>query len=331
MPTGEIDGGDGRPMLSVVITNSDGLEDTLRCIESIVANPPRGSYEIVLVDNRSRVAAIPAVAARFPEVRALLAPRRQGFAHNYNMGIRAARGDYILVLNNDTLVHPGALDHMIDVLRRDPGCGMVGPLLRSADGSPQTVCARPLLSPLRYVWVGLVADLGLATGRALDRVAQRRLARRPSGPVPCLSGACMMLSREMLGRIGLLDEGYDFYYEDVEWCRRTLDRGYSVGYVAEAEVTHLGDQSLSKVKVWAKRSEYLSALRYFRQYHGLSPAGARLIWLATGLSWLLRGIVFLLAEGLARRPGHARAYLYLWQWVLGAGRAHAEPRESARI
>ena len=89
-----------------------------------------------------------------------------------------------------------------------------------------------------------------------------------------------------------------------------------MGYVAEATITHIGDQSISKVKVWAKQSEYFSALRYFRRYHHLTEPEARFLRIVTSFGWLMRGIAFLLAEGLFGYKGHARAYLYLWKWIL---------------
>ncbi len=98
------------PTLSIVIVNSDGLRDTLTCIESIYRHPPREPFEIVVVDNCSREPAPPAIAERYPAVRAFMAPDRQGFAKNYNQGIRASRGEFVLVLNNDTLVSAGALE-----------------------------------------------------------------------------------------------------------------------------------------------------------------------------------------------------------------------------
>jgi hypothetical protein len=126
----------------------------------------------------------------------------------------------------------------------------------------------------------------------------------------------MVVSRSLLDKIGLLDEGYDFYFEDMEWCHRAHNAGWQVAYVAEAIVTHYGDQSLSKVKEWAKQSEFRSALRYFRQYHNLSNWQARLLWLVTTVSFFLRMVAFAVTELVSRRPGHARVYWQLFKWIL---------------
>jgi N-acetylglucosaminyl-diphospho-decaprenol L-rhamnosyltransferase len=309
-----------RPLLSVVVVNSDGVADTLRCLESIDQYPPDrepfgwagASIEVVLVDNCSADGCLEAVQRRFPEARLLRAPARQGFAKNYNQGIRAARGEYVLVLNNDTLVHPSALTRLLREIVSHPEYGMVGPRLASEGGAIQIDCARRLPRPLWYGFEQLFLDQALPLGRGWAWWLRRRIGRRASGPVACISGACMLVRRAALEQAGLLDEGFVFYYEDVEWCHRFQRHGWRVGYVADAVVTHLGDRSLSRVKVWAKRSELESAMRYFRSYHGLDRAGERHLRRLTSASWLLRGVVFLLAEAFGGIQGHARAYLLLW-------------------
>ncbi len=126
----------------------------------------------------------------------------------------------------------------------------------------------------------------------------------------------MAISRSMMEKVGLLDEGYEFYLEDIEWCRRVQQAGWQVAYVAEAKITHYGDQSLSKVKERAKQSEYRSALRYFRQYHGLSLRGARVLWIVTVLCFLFRLISFRLNGLVSRRPNYVEEYGNLLRWIL---------------
>ncbi|NWG21481.1 MAG: glycosyltransferase family 2 protein [Chloroflexi bacterium] len=315
------------PLLSIVIVNSDGCADTLRCLESIMAHPAdlatlaaRSSalaeQEIILVDNCSRDGCAALVRRSFPMVRVIESPVRQGFARNYNLGIRQARGMFVLVLNNDTMVHAGALTHLVAAMIDAPAYGIAGPRLVSCSGAVQTDCARPLPTPGAYVWTQLVADPGFPIGRLWQQWLRWRIERRSSGPVACISGSCMLVRRAAFEQAGLLDEGFDFYYEDVEWCHRFQRMGWRVGYVAEATITHLGDQSLGKVRVWARKSEYRSALRYFRLYHRLANGAVRVLRLATIVGWLLRGTAFAVAEALTGKDGHARAYGYLWSWIL---------------
>lgn len=307
---------DAMPNLSIVIVNSNGAEDTLRCVDSVFRFPPRDPFEVILVDNCSTVPIQPLMAESFPQVHVYRALAPQGFARNYNVGVRQARGAYVMILNSDTLVHARALDLLVDRLKQHPQYGMAGPRLVSSDGRVQSSCARALYTPFSYSLVLLLFDLGLPTGRLRESSLSRRVAKQPSGPVPCINGACMVVSRGLLDKIGPLDEGYDFYFEDMEWCHRAQKAGWKVVYVADAIVTHYGDQSLSKVKEWAKKSEFRSALRYFRQYHNLSNWQARVLWLVTAASFLLRMLAFAVMELVSRRPGYARVYWQLFKWIL---------------
>ena len=302
-----------RPLLSTVIVNSDGCADTLRCLESLFAHPPDlatlarlvdalPEHEIILVDNRSRDRCVAQVRERFPSVKIIESPARQGFSRNYNLGIRQTSGVFVLVLNNDTLVHPGALTALLNAMIETPSYGMAGPRMIGRDGWVQAVCARPVLTPREYLLTQSIADPGFPIGRLWLLYQQMRVARRRSGPVPCISGACMLVRRTAFEQTGLFDEAVDFYYEDIEWCHRMACYGWQVGYVAEATITHIGDQSISKVK--------------FRRYHHLTDQDARFLRIVTSFGWLMRGIAFLLAEGLFGYKEHARAYLYLWKWIL---------------
>lgn len=315
------------PLLSTIIVNSDGCADTLRCLESLFAHPPDlatlapragalPEHEIILVDNRSRDGCVALVRERFPSVRIIESPARQGFAKNYNLGIRHANGMFVLALNNDTIVHPGAFTALLNAMIDTPAYGIVGAHLTGADGQTQPDCARDFPTPAAYLWNQLIASADPPVGRLWRQNRRQGIDTRGSGPVPRVSGACMLVRREAFEQVGLLDEGFNFYYEDVEWCHRMLLAGWRTGYVADATITHIGDQSSRKVKVWAKQSEYFSALRYFQRYHGLTDEGARLLRIATSIGWLVRGVAFVLAEGLFKREGHARAYLYLWRWIL---------------
>jgi GT2 family glycosyltransferase len=117
-----------KPYLSIVIVNSDGVSDTLNCLDSIYHCPPSIPFEVVLVDNLSGQPGSSPVQSRFPEVTAVSSPRKQGFSKNYNLGMRHASGELVMILNNDTIVHPGGLDSLIDAIqiivarRQPPNC-----------------------------------------------------------------------------------------------------------------------------------------------------------------------------------------------------------------
>jgi GT2 family glycosyltransferase len=152
-------------------------------------------------------------------------------------------------------------------------------------------------------------------GLLWERLQASRLEHRPTGPAACLSGAGMLARREALEQIGLMDEGFDFYFEDAEWCHRAQKHGWKLGFVAEAEVVHLGDHSLSKVKVWAKQSEYRSAIRYYQRYYGIGPAKTTLIRIATLIGYSIRWLAFKFKEAFTGKAGYSTAYAELIRWI----------------
>ncbi len=303
------------PYLSIVTVNVNGLADTLRCLESLYASPPGLIFEALVVDNYEMESVAIPIKQQYSNVTVIPVKPLQGFSKNYNLGIRQARGKYVLVLNNDTVLHPGALEVLIQALETHPKWGMVGPRLVSVEGVVQSSSARRLPSPFAYIAFLLFLDPGFPTGRLWERWQQRRLERRATGPVPCISGAAMLVRRAELDQVGLLDEGFDFYFEDVEWCHRYQRRGFQVAYVAESIITHLGDQSLSKVREWAKQSEYRSAIRYFRQYYVFPAWKHGLVWLAAVLGFGMRAIALKLVQWVTGRSGFADVYVRLTRWV----------------
>jgi GT2 family glycosyltransferase len=307
----------GAPALSIVIVNTDGLDDTLGCLASIFRYPPDVAFEVILVDNCSQDSCLSIASGRFPQVRTFSAPERQGFAKNYNLGMRQCRGEYVLILNNDMVVHEGALSALVACKRDNPDYDMLGGKLLSRDGRIQPECVRTLPTVLTFVMMQLVLDPALPIGRVWRRYLCWRLARRTTGPVPCIMGACMLLNREALETLGPLDEGYQIYYEDIEWCHRVWHQGGVVAYVAEAPITHYGDQTLSRMRVWAMKGAYESALKYFREYRGLTATQTWFLWSGTALSYRLRAFAFDFLEKWLGKPGHAEAYRELSRWIAG--------------
>jgi N-acetylglucosaminyl-diphospho-decaprenol L-rhamnosyltransferase len=221
----------------------------------------------------------------------------------------------VLILNNDMVVHEGALSALVACKRDNPDYDMLGGRLLSTDGRIQPECVRSLPTVLTFVMMQLVLDPALPIGSVWRRYSSWKLARRSTGPVPCLMGACMLIDRKALETLGPLDEGYQIYYEDIEWCHRVWRQGGVVAYVAEAPITHYGDQTLSRMKVWAMKGAYDSALKYFREYRDLTAMQTWFLWAGTALSYRLRALAFAYLEKRLGKPGYAEAYHELSKWM----------------
>jgi GT2 family glycosyltransferase len=276
--------------LSVVILNWNTREDLRRCLASIARNSsaqrsltairaygevPVGDgvaasdgprIEVIVVDNDSSDGSPEMTRENFPWAKLIVNPENVGFSAGNNRGIEAAEGRYVLLLNPDTTVHPGALEALVSFadLRRE--AGVVGAKLLNGDGSLQYSCrAFPTLAtaffrdtPLgrlfpknRYNRDYLLTDWDHDSPREVDWV----------------SGAAMLLRRETLDQIGGLDESFFMYCEDMDICYRAREKGWTVLFCPDAVITHLiaraSDQNVAAMLV----EHHKSMLRFFRKHY----------------------------------------------------------------
>jgi len=259
--------------VSIVIVNWNTCELLRACLSSIPRAMRDGdghgaaSYqiEIIVVDNGSHDGSAEMAARTFPHVRLLINERNVGFAAANNLALRGAHGRYLLLLNSDTVVRPSAIEAMVTHMDAHPDLGAVGPRLLNADGSLQLSAhdfprldhdAVMLLDVKHWPMVGVVA---------------RRFAQRAYGPlheqtrtVDWVSGACLMLRREALRQVGVLDEAYFFFFEESDLCYRLSERGWRTAFLADAEVIHMGGQSRDRAPAASLVWYYRGLLRYYR-------------------------------------------------------------------
>jgi len=257
--------------LSIVILNYKNRGLVKQCVKTIGLAAPKSSHEIIVVDNASEDGTGEMLASRFPHVTFVASPVNGGYASGNNLGIAASSGRYVLVLNPDITVRPGAIDAMVDFMDRNRDIGVLGPRLVHPDGSLDESCFRfptPAIPVYRRTPLGRTAFGRQALGRYVmddfDRTATR--------DVDWLLGAALMVRREALAKVGPLDERYFLYFEDTDWCRRFLEAGWRVTYFAGATMVHYHDR-LSARGSWitsplraSTRIHIASAFKYFRKW-----------------------------------------------------------------
>lgn len=254
------------PELSVVIVSWNTRELLERCLRSLIADAKNSgiSTETIVIDNASSDGSVAALRQRFPEVTLEALKENLGFAAATNRGIRRARGRDILVLNPDTEVLPGALSAMLRALHSMPHVGMVGPLLLNPDGSLQSSGYRfPNLTqsfldffPLHPRLVGSKINGRVSPGDGMSPYA-----------VDHPLGACMLVRRAVVERVGMLDEQYFLYSEEIDWCRRIVAGGWTVLIAPSAHIIHYGGQSTSQAPAAMLLQLHRSRARYFQFYH----------------------------------------------------------------
>jgi len=278
-----------KPVLSIVIVSWNVREDLRECLQSLLREEgsrlESGEIEIIIVDNASTDGTAEMVNLEFPQVKLLVNSQNLGYTKANNIGINHSRGKYILLLNPDTIVHQGALQALIDCAESHPEAGIIGAKLLNPDGSVQR-------SARSFPDIGAGLFRNTFLGRLFpNNPFVRRYLLTDFGydevrEVDWVSGAAMLVRRDLIERIGGLDERFWAYCEDVDLCWRAWQVGYKVLFCPNAVITHKvgrsSDQRLVPSLIQHHKSMWLFYLKNYRHRYPL------LLFPLIGLGILLR-------------------------------------------
>ncbi len=248
-------------MLSCIIVSWNAARQLADCLHSLPAGAQGSSYEIIVIDNASTDGSADMVAREF-QVRLIRNSENVGFARANNQGIRASTGRYVLLLNSDTIVPPGALPALVQFMDDHPDAGACGPRLARADGSTQ-LFAFGGDPTVRYL-------LARSWNRLLFHRALHDWETQKVQTVDWVSGAALLTRRDALERIGGFDEKFFMYFEDNDLCLRLRRAGWKIFYNPTVTITHFGGASVSQNP--ARTRWYDASLRYFYSKHYLPLA-----------------------------------------------------------
>ncbi|MGD9904427.1 MAG: glycosyltransferase family 2 protein [Vicinamibacterales bacterium] len=262
--------------LDIVIVSYNVRDDLDRCLASLAADPATRPRRVTVVDNASDDGTLAHLRQRWPAVAAIDAGANLGFARANNLGLRATTHPLVLLLNPDTTVGRGQIDRLAAALEADPGAAAAGPRLVDAEGRPEISFGPPLSPWGEFRQRRLMRAYAAGTAWAVARVA--RETTRP-GPRAWLSAACLLVRRADLEAVGLLDERFFMYTEDVDLCVSLGARGRRVIFVPEATISHWRGRAGAGDPTATARRRRDSHLAYYRKHH---PGWAPL------LAWWLR-------------------------------------------
>ncbi|MCC6546168.1 glycosyltransferase [Candidatus Sumerlaeota bacterium] len=259
-----------RPDLSVIVVNFNCRGLLRDCLESLAGAAPQRELEIIVVDNASSDGAPQMVREQFPHVKLIANADNRGFTHANNQGIEIARGRYMLLLNNDTRVLPAAFEKAIAWMDRNPDAGAAGLKLLNEDGSLQLSCRRfPSFSQALFNRHSALTRIFPANKFSREYLMTDFRHDRIQD-VDWVSGACLMLRREIHEQIGGLDERFFMYSEDVDYCYRVWAAGHRVVYLPFARVTHLIGQSSRRNRALTIRERHRSMYRFYKKHYSRS-------------------------------------------------------------
>jgi GT2 family glycosyltransferase len=253
--------------LSILLVHYRARQQLRACLAALPAACAGLSYEVVVVDNSAEPDLADEVARDWPAVRVLTSPGNVGFARGVNRGLAEAGGRLLLLLNPDTLPRPGALAELARFLDAHPDVGAVGPRILDPDGGLQLSCRR-----FPSHWTGLFNRYSLLTRLFPDNPWSRSYLmldfdHASTRDVDWISGACLLTRREVVGRIGPMDEAFFLFNEDVDWCRRMHDAGYQVVYHPAARVVHAIGASRGVVPARLIWRRHMGMRHYFHKHH----------------------------------------------------------------
>jgi GT2 family glycosyltransferase len=254
--------------LSIVILCWNDQKVIVDCLRSIYSGTHSIEFEVIVSDNGSTDGSPDFIRAMFPQVRVIENNANLRFSKGNNVGIQASMGEYILILNPDTLIHEGSLDRWIEFADGHTEAGGFGCRVLNPDGSYQS-SARPFptiwrgwLGALRLGILGYVSDVFTSEEYIQWKGDTERL-------IDWHSGCCLMVRADLLKRLGGFDEQFQYYYEDVDLCHRIWDAGYPIVFTPEVTITHLGGQSTTeRFPIAFELDKHRNRYRYFYKYFG---------------------------------------------------------------
>lgn len=268
------------PSLSIILL-SWNVRDLLRaCLKSLPL--AEAQTEIIVVEAASADGSADMVRGEFPSVKLITSDENLGYTRGNNLGLRAATGRYLLILNPDTEVLAETLGRMLAYMDAHPRVGVLGPQLIFPDGSLQSTRRRfpsLLTGFLESTWAQPLAPRAL-----LDHYYARDLADNAIAEVDWVVGAALLVRREAYAQVGRLDEEFFMYSEELDWCKRIKAAGWQVVYFPEARIIHHEARSSAQVPAATHIRFNTSKVHYFRKYHGALAAELLRGWLLAGFT-----------------------------------------------
>ena len=283
------------PDVSVIIVSWNAKQHLQNCLMSL--NDPGGRYkrEVVVVDNASTDGTVKLVEEQFSEVKLIKNKENLGFARANNIGIRKSRGRYVCLINSDVILLDNCIGKLMTFMGSHPSAGLVGPKILNPDGSLQPQCQH-----FPSIWNHLCQTLGLnklfPKSGFFSEPFMKYWAHDETRKVDVINGCFWLVRRKAIEEIGLLDEDFFIYGEDIDWCRRFHEAGWDVLFYPEARAIHIGGASSDNAPVRFYLEMQKADLHYWRKHHGKS--GELIYWL------------IILVRQLVRIPVYALRYVF---------------------
>ncbi|MBP1157454.1 MULTISPECIES: glycosyltransferase family 2 protein [unclassified Paenibacillus] len=275
--------------LSIIIVNYNTCELTLNCLKSVYESQTSYRFEVLLIDNHSQDASVSEIKKHYPEVRLFCNNENVGFSRANNQGIRVAKGTYVLLLNSDTVVQTDTFQNMIDFMEQHPRVGAAGCKVVLPDGSLDKACRRGFPTPSASFYYAFGISKWFPNNPKFNQYQLSHLDPDKDYPVDCLVGAFMMVRKETIDQVGMLDEDFFMYGEDIDWCYRIKEAGWEIHYYPYTQIVHYKGASSRrkpfKIIYEFHRAMYLFHRKHYRRKYSLFINS--MVYIGIGLKLLI--------------------------------------------
>lgn len=252
--------------LSVILVNWNTSDLTRNALVSVFKEIKNIDFEVIVVDNNSADSSVEMIKKEFPQVVLIENKDNRGFGKANNQGLKIAKGDYLMFLNTDVIVLDGALNKLVNYLDQHLDVMMVGPRLLNKDLTFQHACRRTLPNPLNSFFHLFGLTKIFKNNKFVNQYKQYNSDPEITAPTEALSGAAMLFRRQVYQEIGGFDEVFFMYGEDLDFCKRVLDKGWKTVYVSEAKIIHFGGQSSGKRRTKSLLNFYEAMWLYYKKH-----------------------------------------------------------------
>jgi len=271
--------------LSIVIVNWNTREFLSRCLKAVYDTTSHLDFQVIVVDNGSTDGSQEMVQQAFPDVHLIANQENLGFAGANNQAIRHSQGRYVLLLNSDAFVGENTIEQMVAFMDAHPEAGMAGCKLRYEDGRLQPSCYS-FPSLLTELWIATQLDKLFPKSPVFGKYRMTFWGYDNVRQVDVILGAFMLVRSTAITQVGLMDERYFMYSEEVDWCYRFKEKGWKIYFNPGVEAVHVGGGTTRQVRAEMLVQMYRSRIDFFRKYHGRLQA--MLLKLIIAFNCLLR-------------------------------------------
>jgi GT2 family glycosyltransferase len=298
------------PDLSIIIVNYNAKKFLDACLSSLYNTIKQYTYEVIVIDNASCDDSVQFLNKKHPKVKILVNIENIGYAKANNQGIKISRGNFILLLNPDTLVSESSINNMMHYLMKFSDSGIVGPKVMNPGNKLQWDSCGSYLTPLTLFLKESGLEKLFPHNKLLGKRLLRYWDRNSSRNVDWVSGVCLLIKKEILDDIGLLDERFFAYMEDMDICRRANEKKWRVVYLHDTKITHEASSSWQNATKQQLFISIVSEKKYLKKYYGIFGV------ILFEIAHLIGSSIRLYLHFLLNNYNKAKHHFYILVWLM---------------